>query len=231
MYGAAAPVGAWGPAPYAAPELRPQRSGMAIAALVLGIIGVVACFVFVFSLLAVVFGLIAARTIKRSNGSVTGIKMARAGWILGLIGLLVGGAFIAAGLSGAFDEEGVTDLDEVAVGDCINVDAIDGEAIRGLPTVDCAELHEGEVYFVGQLNSDRDRDYPGDDVASDEAVGRCAGDLFTEFVGTEYADSEFDIYYIYPQRAQWSKTRGTFLCIVYSLDGATLTGTVRGSNR
>jgi Domain of unknown function (DUF4190)/Septum formation len=231
MYGAVAPGGPWGPAPYAAPDLGPQRSAMATAALVLGIIGVVACFVFVFSVLALVFGLLAARTIKRSNGAVIGIKMARAGWILGVIGLLIGGAFIAAGLSGAFDEEGVTDLDDVEVGDCVNIDAIDGDAIRGLPAVDCAELHEGEVYFVGQLNADRDRDYPGDDAAGTEAVDRCSGDLFTEFVGTEYADSEFDVYYIYPQRAQWSKTRGTFICIVYSLDGATLTGTVRGSNR
>ena len=45
------------------------------------------------------------------------------------------------------------------------------------------------------------------------------------------ADSEYDVFYIYPERAQWNKTRGAFICIVYSLDGPTLTGSVRGSNR
>jgi hypothetical protein len=204
---------------------------MAVAAMVLGIIGVVACFVFVLSLLAVVFGLVSARTIKRSNGAVTGLKMARAGWILGVVGLLVGGAFVAAGLSGAFDEEGATDLDELAVGDCVTIDGIDEDAIRSIPTVECTELHEGEVFAVGELNSDRDRDYPGDDAASDEAIGRCAGDLFTDFVGVPYAESEYDVFYIYPQRAQWNKTRGAYICIVYSLDGPTLRGSVRGSNR
>ena len=224
-------MGHWGPTPYSAPELGPRRSGLAVAALVLGIIGVVACFVFVLSLLAVVFGLVSARTIKRSHGAVTGLKMARAGWILGVVGLLVGGAFIAAGLSGAFDEEGATDLDDLAVGDCVAIDGVDEEAIRSIPTIDCAELHEGEVFAIGQLNADRDRDYPGDDAVSDEAVERCAGDLFTDYVGVAYADSEYDVFYIYPRRAQWNKTRGAYICIVYSLDGATLTDSVRGSNR
>lgn len=204
---------------------------MAVAALVLGIVGVVACFVFVLSLLAVVFGLISARTVKRSNGAVTGLTMARAGWILGVIGLLVGAAFIAAGLSGAFDDEGATDLDDLTVGDCVTIDGIDEDAIRSIPTVDCAELHEGEVFAIGELNADRDRDYPGDEAASGEAIERCAGDLFTDFVGIAYADSEYDVFYIYPQRAQWNKTRGEYICIVYSLDGPTLTGSVRGSNR
>ena len=39
---------------------------MAIAALVLGISGAVLCFVFVPSILALIFGLVAARDIKRS---------------------------------------------------------------------------------------------------------------------------------------------------------------------
>ena len=79
------------------------------------------------------------------------MKMARAGWILGVIGLLVGGAFIAAGLSGAFDEEGVDRIStSVAVGDCVDHRRRRrGRDQRSIPTVDCAELHEGEV-FVGR---------------------------------------------------------------------------------
>ena len=52
-----------------------------------------------------------------------------------------------------------------------------------------------------------------------------------QFVGIAYANSEYEVFYIYPQRAQSNKTRGAYICIVYSLDGPTLTGSVRGSNR
>jgi hypothetical protein len=178
-----------------------------------------------------VFGLVAARTIKNSNGAVTGLKMARAGWILGLVGLLIGGGFIAAGLSGAFDEEGVTGLGDVDVGDCVDISDIDEDAISGLPTVECSELHEGEVYFIGQMNADRARDFPGDDEVDGEAAQRCSGDVFTDYIGATYAESEFDVFYIYPQRLQWNKDRGEFICIAYSLDGAVLTASIRNANR
>ncbi|MGH9135216.1 MAG: DUF4190 domain-containing protein, partial [Ilumatobacteraceae bacterium] len=58
---------------------------MALASMILGIVGLLTCFILVPSLLALIFGLVAAGRIKRSGGAVTGAGLARAGWILGII--------------------------------------------------------------------------------------------------------------------------------------------------
>jgi hypothetical protein len=58
------------------------------------------------SLLALVFGLVAAGRIKRSLGTQGGLGMARAGWILGVVGLCVFAMAIAViALGEDFEDE------------------------------------------------------------------------------------------------------------------------------
>lgn len=80
-YGAPAPVPG-GP--------QPQTSGMAIAALVLGIVGMLMCCFFVPSVLGIVFGTIGMRDVRESGGAKTGEGLAKAGFILGIIGTALG---------------------------------------------------------------------------------------------------------------------------------------------
>jgi hypothetical protein len=61
----------------------PRTSGLAIASLVLGILGLCG----IGSLLATIFGAVAINQISRSNGAMTGKGMAIAGLVLGIIGL------------------------------------------------------------------------------------------------------------------------------------------------
>jgi len=70
----------------------PKRSGMAVASLVLGIIGVIPCFwgCFIFSILAVVFGQLGKKDIRESAGAKTGEGAAKWGFILGLVGIALG---------------------------------------------------------------------------------------------------------------------------------------------
>lgn len=90
-------------APYDAPQTtaRPRGSGMAIAALVLGILAVLLCWtVFggvLLGLIAIVLGVIAARRAKR--GLADGRGMAIAGIVLGVLGLLLSVALVAIGLT------------------------------------------------------------------------------------------------------------------------------------
>ncbi len=73
------------------PEIgaRPQPQGMAVASLVLGIIGVVPCCCLMApSVLAIIFGAIALSNARRGVGG--GESMARAGMILGAVGLALG---------------------------------------------------------------------------------------------------------------------------------------------
>jgi hypothetical protein len=71
---------------------------MAIASLVLGIVGLV-LFVFfmILPILALVFGLVASRQIKESRGTQSGSGVAIAGAVMGAIGILLFLLLIATG--------------------------------------------------------------------------------------------------------------------------------------
>jgi hypothetical protein len=97
------PQGGWGPAPtpaYGYPGYpgypRPERAGMAITALVLGIAALVLCWTAVggllLGLLAVVFGIVALRRARR--GQAGGSGRAIAGLVTGAIGLVLGAVFL-----------------------------------------------------------------------------------------------------------------------------------------
>ncbi|MCU1360279.1 MAG: hypothetical protein JWN99_1568, partial [Ilumatobacteraceae bacterium] len=74
----------------------PSRSGKATAGFVLGLASIVLFLSVVVPILAIVFGLLGAKEIKRSNGQRKGIVFARFGWILGLLGLIGGVIFWVA---------------------------------------------------------------------------------------------------------------------------------------
>ncbi|MFH1230067.1 MAG: DUF4190 domain-containing protein, partial [Planctomycetota bacterium] len=65
------------------PTVKPRTSKWATWSMVLGIIGIVLCFVVVPSLLAIIFGIIALVKISESNGLLAGKGRAIAGIILG----------------------------------------------------------------------------------------------------------------------------------------------------
>ena len=65
--------------PSPTPTVPTKTSGLAVASLVLGILGLCS----IGAIMAVVFGHVAINEIKRSNGSLTGRGMAIAGLILG----------------------------------------------------------------------------------------------------------------------------------------------------
>jgi hypothetical protein len=72
--------------------MPPKKSGMAIAGLVLGIIGVIPCFwaCFVFAILGVVFGQLGKKDIRDSQGAKNGEGLAQWGFILGIVGIAAG---------------------------------------------------------------------------------------------------------------------------------------------
>ena len=81
--------------PYAA--VRPVE-GIAIAALVVGLVSVIGAFFdgvpgVIMGLVAIFLGLRARGRIKRSNGALGGGGLALAGWIAGVCGLVIGAVF------------------------------------------------------------------------------------------------------------------------------------------
>jgi hypothetical protein len=92
------PPGAGGPQPppgfYSEPARQQQRTpGNAVASLVLGILGFLVCPI-ICSVLAIVFGQQAKGQIER-DPNLTGAGPAQAGYIMGIVGLVLGGLAIA----------------------------------------------------------------------------------------------------------------------------------------
>jgi prepilin-type processing-associated H-X9-DG protein len=79
------------PAPPASPATSPspKTSGLAIASLVLGILGITCILPIIGPILAIVLGIIALREINKSQGTLTGHGKAVGGLVLGCIGVLL----------------------------------------------------------------------------------------------------------------------------------------------
>lgn len=222
LYGGAAPQYPFGGTTMGA---TPSRSGKAIAALVLGIVGVVLCFGVIVSLLAVIFGLLAAKEIKRSGGSITGLGKARAGWILGAIGLVAGSIFWVVV---AREIAGTTAVEDLEAGDCVELPDDDEADIGRLKTTDCTEPHDAEVFSVGDLG-DGDDPYPSLREIEGMIAEVCIPD-FEDYVGVPLVQSEYQVYPIRPSEETWEDYQG-FVCLVVDPDGAELTESVEGSGR
>ena len=80
---------------------------MAVAALVCGIAGLLLFFLAVPSIVALVLGLVAASKGKRSGGGPgAGLGMARAGWILGAIGVALFALIVTLAATGVIEDDG-----------------------------------------------------------------------------------------------------------------------------
>lgn len=210
---------------------RPTRSGLAVAALVLGLITVLLFWTVVVPVLAVVFGLIAARSIKASRGQLTGLKMARAGWILGVVGLLGFAAVVVAVVVSERDDDDIA-LDDLEIGACYDLPATDEVLeLSSLDAVPCDEPHRGELFHQYDMNPDRDRTYPGQSGAFDEAGEVCTGEAWTDYVGLEYQQSVFEVYVVIPDDLSWKLSRGEASCFVVDAGDGLLTEVAAGSER
>ena len=84
-----APQGSWQGAPQGSWQQGPQTSGAAIAALVLGLLSIVACLGPITGIAAMIVGRNAKRDIESSGGRLEGSGMAAAGFWTGLVGTVL----------------------------------------------------------------------------------------------------------------------------------------------
>ena len=82
----------YGQQPWGGP---PRQSGLAIASLVTGILGIFFCGCLVVAIAALVLGIFGKKEIRESNGAKVGHGMAQAGCILGIVGIAIGLAYWA----------------------------------------------------------------------------------------------------------------------------------------
>ena len=195
-----------------------------------GIVGLVLFFLFVPSVVALVLGLVAASRAKQAGEPRTGLGRARAGWIMGAIGVVgFAGLMVGAALTDGFESDDVS-VHRLDVGDCVDLAGISGpsDVVDRLPRRDCDEPHDAEVYLIDDVAIERD-EYPGDAVLTAEIEERCTGQAFEEYTGGTFADSSFDYFFLYPTEESWDAGDRGFTCMVVSVDGSPIDHPVEGS--
>jgi hypothetical protein len=123
---------------------------------------------------------------------------------------------------------GAGSVQQFTVGQCVNdpVVAEDGQQEVGtLPVVDCSEPHTGEVFFVEELTGDS---VPADVSAQADAI---CSENFEAFVGVSYEESSLYLTSLYPTFGSWEQGDRQIVCLIVDGEGASMTGSVKGSGQ
>ncbi|WP_432248041.1 DUF4190 domain-containing protein [Streptomyces sanyensis] len=212
-------------APYpGVPGQRPVN-GLAIAALV---VGLVCCI----PPLGLVFGIIALAQIRRSGQR--GKGMAVAGIALSAVSTLLTVAFVATGAAGEFARGFRDGLDaaasspfDLAEGDCFDIpgkEVPEESEAFSVPTVDCARPHDAEV--TGSYRLEDEGGYPGSAADEREMERRC------HLMSEEYVPDPDALaphianFYYLPTRESWALGDRTVTCALAATEGR-LTGSLK----
>lgn len=230
------PPAPWGPPPAGlgfgppAPPRPAGTDGMAIAALIFGIIGWV--------LVSVPFGIAALVRTRRTGQDGRGLAIAglvlSALWTLFAVVVLViavaepstsstTGAPVAptstrAPTPGTGSGSGAVPVNSLQVGDCVN-GLRDSQNLRSLPAVPCDQPHEGEVFAVFNLP---DGPYPGR--ITPAMKEECANRFADYAPGADTRD--IGLYVVYPRSESWARGNREVDCIA-TANGGTTTGSLR----
>ena len=115
------------------------------------------------------------------------------------------------------------------VGDCFDDPASQTAEVSDGDEASCSEGHDNEVYAVADHPAGDDAPYPGDEALEVYGIGYCLSE-FENYVGISYEESRLDFTYLLPVRDGWEgdDDRG-FVCFLYDLNLAKLTGSMQGS--
>jgi Septum formation/Domain of unknown function (DUF4190) len=188
------------------PAYPPPRStnGLAIASLILGILGVI--------LLSVIFGIIALNQTKGGRQAGRGMAIAAlvisGAWILLGVIVVVGAIVLGNGSVRATD---------VKVGDCIETTPTDMANVKTLPKVSCDKPHEGEVYALLPVSGGT---FPGQTALRDGYEKKCVSEL-DAYSSKAAADSAYQIFVLYPTQQTWDQGDRRVACVTITQDKRT----------
>jgi hypothetical protein len=191
-----------------------KYDGFAIAGFIFSLLG---------GLLGIVFGIIGIR--RTRGGRAKGRGLAIAAVVIGSLWLLLYGIgiFLVA-------TNGFTSSSSYTAGDCVKVsdgadDQLDSEVAPTLPTVACAEPHNGEVIAAKDLPTGA---YPGLEQVQQDTEVYCRSE-FESFVGLPFDDSELNMFFVYPEEQGWGLGDHQIACVV--VDAEDVTGSLRDAAR
>lgn len=121
---------------------------------------------------------------------------------------------------------GIEDVPTADVGACLNLaDVLSTGGVSDIPTVDCTEEHDAQVFAVVELP---DGDFPGDDAIATSISDECEA-AFEGFIGTPPTDSALSFDGLGPSEATWSVGDREIICLAFYEDVTTMTESLEGS--
>jgi hypothetical protein len=209
---AASDAAATSPAP-AGPDARRPTDGVAVAALVSGLVPAIP--------VTLVLGPLALIRVGRSGARGRGLAIT--GLVLAGLWTVAAAVVAAAIITRPPPPKPVTlpHVFSLRAGQCVD-SGTDG--ISGVHVLSCGQAHDAEVFATFQVAGSR---YPGAAVLQQRAregcVSRLAGYLNPELPATSLAQS-----FVYPGAGAWSAGERTVVCTVRSTSGP-LVGSVRAA--
>jgi hypothetical protein len=201
---------------------QPSKSGKATAAMVLGLVSILLFFFAIPPLLALIFGLIALKEIKRSGGVIGGRGKAITGVVLGILGLL---AFVAVVAVGVLNKDKVSPYD-AKVGECYDIPL--STSIDHFNKKDCDSPHEAEIVFTGKFTQANGTPWPGLAALSLEGVKQCQA-TFDSYVSDEFKGTVGRPQVLAPNADTWNSDKRKFICFAYDPAGKLTKGVSTGS--
>jgi hypothetical protein len=219
-YGPPYPTWGQGYSPFNRPA---PVNGVAIAALVLGIL----CFL---PAVGLVLGVVALVQIRRKGER--GKGMAIAGSVLSAVGLALWTVALATGGASEMWEgfkEGARGSANSALrtGRCVDTPGGLGDKdVYDVDEVPCAGPHDGEVFHTFEMAGGSS--YPGEGDVSDAAEDTCYARVDTYVMDSWAMTDEVDVYFLGPTEDTWRIGDRTVACILGHTDeNETLTGSLR----
>lgn len=121
-----------------------------------------------------------------------------------------------------------TSVVELVIGTCFD-DPTTTDQIESVPAMSCDGPHGNEVFAVVEYPAGLDEAYPGRKPLAELAQEECNGQVFTDYVGLPWRQSQFMTSQLTPTEKSWAAGDREIVCLLY--DTAPLVGSVRGSQQ
>jgi hypothetical protein len=130
------------------------------------------------------------------------------------------------------DDQDLVPVAEIEAGQCFQGPEEVKAQIEDIEEVACDEPHDREAFAVvtyAPREGESGDDFPGEEELTRFAEGACAGE-FREYVGVDYADSEYFFTYLLPSPRSWEEDDRDVVCLVIGT-GEPLTASVKDSRQ
>ncbi len=121
-----------------------------------------------------------------------------------------------------------TSVLELVVGTCFD-DPSTTDQIESVPVMSCDGPHDDEVFAVVEYPAGLDESYPGKKPLVELAQEECNGQVFTDYVGLQWRQSQFMTSQLTPTEKSWAAGDRQIVCLLY--DTVPVVGSVRGSRQ